>query len=458
VKDPEINGLPPDILLVTIGTLGDVIPFIVVGRYLSERGLRVSVATHEHYRTKVESFGLVFKPLTAEGDLQQFVSHVDAWDPSRGAAVAVDKLIVPMLEPVYNLVEREAVGRKVLVLAHPHAFGARVVQDQHDILLWTLYPSAWLFQSVYTSQVYPRAKVALIGNAGRYRLFKRFIDWVIDKLLGEAALSPIVVIGLSQPMWLRRLARYLFTAWSDAMLAKPVNKLRHGYGLPPVKRILVDWCHSPQRVVGLFTPWYANPQSDWPPPHLLVGFAEGPSDLPVPEKLQVFLEGGERPVVFTFGSEKRSNSSVFAQGLEACRRLGLRAVFISPDIADLPAELPASVFHGSYAPFDYLFDHAACVVHHAGMGTAAAAMRAGVPQLLVPFTYDQPDNAARLRRIGVAEVLAPRAFDSENLAEMIKRLTGSEITRDNCAHVKRLMLEGPKLDLLVDEIMELGKL
>src|SRR5262249_43209266 len=92
--------------------------------------------------------------------------------------------------------------------------------------------------------------------------------------------------------------------------------------------------------------------------------------------------------------------------------------------------LPPSVRHLTYAPLGKLLPGAAALVHHGGIGTSAAALAAGVPQLLIPFAHDQPDNAARLCRLGVAETLRrPRARD---MAGALERLLGSQEVARSC--------------------------
>nr|WP_158651779.1 nucleotide disphospho-sugar-binding domain-containing protein [Marinobacterium profundum] len=435
----------------TIGTLGDVLPFMVIGRHLQQQGLQVTIATHEHYRDKAVAYGLAFEPI-AETDLQQFTAHEHAWHPELGVSVAVDKLLLPMLEPVFELTQRLALGRNILTLAHPHALGARVAQDLHKFPLWTLYPSAWLFQSIFARQAYPRVRISSADAQGRTPVQYRLLDWLADRVMGDAASKPGILIGRKKPLWLRRFARYMFQHVSDQMLAAAVNHLRQRVGLPSIRGVLTNWCHSPQKAVGLFPSWYAKPQADWPQHHLLSGFIEARSSAPLPHDLQAFLTAGDAPVVFTFGSEKMDNQSGFKAAASACRSLGMRAVFISADDADVPAEQTGDIFFVRFAPFDTLFKHASCVVHHGGMGTAAAALRAGIPQLLVPFSYDQPDNAARLRALGVGVTLAPAMFDREHLVEQIQLLLTSAEIKDNCRRYAESIRNDTALDVIAHEI------
>ena len=88
------------------------------------------------------------------------------------------------------------------------------------------------------------------------------------------------------------------------------------------------------------------------------------------------------------------------------------------------------VVHREYVPLGMLLPRAAALVHHGGIGTAAAALEAGVPQLVTPFAHDQFDNAARLCRLGVAASL--RRLQAEPIAAALDRLLSSEMVRARC--------------------------
>ena len=91
--------------------------------------------------------------------------------------------------------------------------------------------------------------------------------------------------------------------------------------------------------------------------------------------------------------------------------------------------------HADYAPFSEVFPKAACVVHHGGIGTSAQAMRAGVPQLVMPLAYDQADNGTRMKRLGVARLLFPKRFRGPAVAEQLKSLTRDEKVKQTARQV-----------------------
>ena len=78
-----------------------------------------------------------------------------------------------------------------------------------------------------------------------------------------------------------------------------------------------------------------------------------------------------------------------------------------------------------YAPHAALFPRAAAVVHHGGIGTTAAALRAGRPMLVVPHAHDQPDNAFRAEKLGVARVLDARRYRADRAADHLRALLGA---------------------------------
>ncbi|MFH5821234.1 glycosyltransferase [Georgenia sp. AZ-5] len=102
-------------------------------------------------------------------------------------------------------------------------------------------------------------------------------------------------------------------------------------------------------------------------------------------------------------------------------------------VHQLPSTLPPDVLHVGWTPLARLLPRTAGLVHHGGIGTLAHAIRAGVPQLIVPFAHDQPDNANRVRALGIAERLDRRRFTAERAARALDGLLGDVQVRARCA-------------------------
>ena len=103
-------------------------------------------------------------------------------------------------------------------------------------------------------------------------------------------------------------------------------------------------------------------------------------------------------MVFVAGSGNRQATRFFSAAVEACHRLGCRGMLLTRYAEQCPQRLPPGVRHFDYAPLSHVLPRAAALVHHGGIGTAAQGLASGRPQLVMPMTFDQPDNASRLVR------------------------------------------------------------
>src|SRR5262249_31774015 len=156
--------------------------------------------------------------------------------------------------------------------------------------------------------------------------------------------------------------------------------------------------------------------------------------------------------------------------LAGTQRLGRRAVVLTPHREQVPAPLPAGALWLPYVPLAALLPRAAALVHHGGIGTTAEALRAGVPQVIVPLAYDQFDNAARWAcdrcdRAGGVAALAAGAREAGGTAgarpraraRTRGRLLDSADVRAGCARVAALAAAdaardlGAEVERLLDE-------
>jgi UDP:flavonoid glycosyltransferase YjiC (YdhE family) len=228
----------------------------------------------------------------------------------------------------------------------------------------------------------------------------------------------------------------------DPLLAPAINEFRATLGLPPIKRVIGAWGHSPDRLIGLFPPWYAG-AVDWPTQFRHAGFVRFDQSVssPLPPEVEAFLKAGEPPIAFSFGSAMRTGKPYFEAAVEACRLLGRRGLFLAKGREQIPDPLPPTVLHADYAPFSLVFPRSAAIVHHGGIGTCAQALAAGVPQLVMPLSFDQPDNARRLERLGVGSRIWPKHFNGKRIAVELFALLDSPATIMRCKDVKELAEE-----------------
>ena len=227
--------------------------------------------------------------------------------------------------------------------------------------------------------------------------------------------------------WLRRIAGIVSWGWW-----KPLRQMRTEFGLSRGQNALFEGKASPLLDLALFSAVLQSPQPDWPASTVQCGFPfyeEADGQRLFPEAVKEFLANGEAPIVFTLGSSAvHAADDFYLESARAAEKLGRRALLLLGKNAP-PPDLPPSILAWDYLPFAQVFPHAALVVHQGGAGTTAQALRVGRPMLIVPFAFDQEDNAARMVRLGVARTLSRRNYRAAKVVAELSWL----LTNPDCA-------------------------
>jgi len=195
-----------------------------------------------------------------------------------------------------------------------------------------------------------------------------------------------------------------------------LNEHRARFGLPPVDDVR-DYVHTSR-------PWLAADPTLAPWPGDYSVFQPGAwmirDDRPLAPEIEMFLDAGDPPVYFGFGSVRapRELSRVM---IESARAVGRRAI-LSRGWAELSLidDAPDCLAIGEVNQ-RALFQRVAAVVHHGGAGTTTAAARAGAPQVVIPQHYDQHYFAARMEQLGVGVAHSPPTPTTETLAAALRR-------------------------------------
>jgi rhamnosyltransferase subunit B len=202
----------------------------------------------------------------------------------------------------------------------------------------------------------------------------------------------------------------------------------------------------------LFPDWFAPPQPDWPKNLLQWDFPleDMAAERPLDDALAKFLAEGEKPVLFTAGTGHFHAEAFFATAAKLVSELGCRAIFITPKTDQVPRDLPAGVLVSAYAPFSLLLPRARAFVHHGGIGTTSQCLAAGLPQLVVPMSLDQPDNADRVKRFGVGLSISHGRFTVERALPLLRRCLEDDTLREKASAYAMRMRERRAPDVLMD--------
>jgi rhamnosyltransferase subunit B len=378
------------VLFSTFGSYGDVHPYLAIGLELRKLGHEAGIATSAGYREKIEGVGLTFVSVRPDVKVEDPELIRYFFDRVRGTERVVRAMASVVRETYEDTLA--AAHNFDLIVTHPLSFAA-VLAAQKLRLPWV---STVLAPASFVSACDPPIPAPLPGI-------------VKVRTLGSAAMRLTF-----------RLLMLTTLGWTQ-----PVAELRREIGLAPGGNPLFEGSHSPDLVLALFSKAFAKPQPDWPRQTVVTGFPfyHEPLSGMAPE-LAAFLDAGPPPVVFTLGSSAvMAAGDFYSASLQAVERVNARALFLTgPSPQGLPARLPPSVLAWPYAPHEQVFPRASAIVHQAGIGTTAQALRSGRPILAVPFAHDQFDNAERACRLGVGLTIPRHRYTERAAAQALARL------------------------------------
>ena len=395
------------IVLTTFGSLGDLHPYMAIALELQQRGHHPVIATSEIYRAKISDAGLAFHAVRPDlpplADAGEIIAKVMA--ARTGPEYLFKNLLMPHLRENYQDLS-EAVRGTDLLVSHLVTFAGPVVAEKTGVpwVSSVLAPiSLW---SAHDPPVLP----------------------TVPGLAFTRSFGPSFNRGLMQ------LGRRVSASW-----VAPVQKLRTELGLPRGRHPLFEGQHSPDLVLALFSATLAAPQPDWPPHTKITGFPfyDRRDQSGMAPGLARFLDAGPPPIVFTLGSSAVFDAgSFFEVSIAAAQQLGQRALLLIGDDSNLHYRvLPPGIAAFDYAPYSEIFPRAAAIVHQGGVGTTGQAMRAGKPMLVMPYSHDQPDHAARMTRLRIGLSIARHRYTTARAAAALGKLLSDPRFAKNAAEI-----------------------
>jgi rhamnosyltransferase subunit B len=382
-------------LLVALGSLGDLHPFMAVGHALQTMGHWVGIASFTDYQQRITQAGFTFYPVHTGGlsvTHSQTVAYV--MDLKKGGQRLMTEFVFPYIQSQYADV------MAATQQAQPHA----------------LFSSELAYATPLLSEL-----TGIPWFSGTLQPLAFWSDY-------DAPLLPGI------PAWLTQHALPCVKAgasWQCNRWAKPWHLLRQQLGLPPTGEPVIQHKWSKHGVLALFDAAFAPHQPDWPTQTVQTGFAFLPQQPPTQavQAAMAFCQQGSPPLVVTLGSAAvHAGHGFYATLFAVLQQHGHRALVLTGQNT-VPNPLPEHIHTIAYAPHEQVFPFGRLIVHQGGVGTTAQALRAGVPSLVVPFSHDQPDNAHRLDKLGVGQVLPRQKVTTHSLAAALALPMAAQQTR-----------------------------
>jgi rhamnosyltransferase subunit B len=362
-------------ILLTKGTWGDLVPFLAVGRALKHRGHSVTLVTHAPYETLVVQAGLKFAAIDTQEEFSAFIADGHLLNTPNGIPKFFRKHYL-------NRVEREY--RLLLSLASTT-------------------------QSIFVA---------------------RHMYGLADLLAHERIGVPIVRLYLSVAQ-LR--ARFLVTELCRTALHSDIQRARTllGFGNIPNDP---DWSCSAAAHIVAWPEWFFAKSQQWPSNSFTVGFLvdDETEGGPVPSQAATILDSHLNSILVTAGTGMFLGKQFYDNILRACASLPCNILLTGHRPDEFLVNRPINVQWFQHLPFASVMPRVVAVVHHAGAGTFARSLMAGVPQLLLPYGGDRTDTAARGEALGIGRMLLPSQWHSDAIIHALDEVLNSPNIRDRC--------------------------
>ena len=389
-----------DVVVTAPGSLGDVNPMLKIARRLHVAGCNVTFLAAERYLHLAERAGLSCRSLVAEEEFKTLAGNASLWHPRRGVRLIFERAVGDFLVKHYRWLEQNFAPESTVLISHILDFAGRVFRDKYPSChLATVLPAPALIRSMLDPP----------------RLSSYF--W-----------EPIL------PRWTLPFLYRAADVYVDSFALPAINRLREEIGLEPVRRLLDQWCWSPDRVLGCFPTWFSVPEQERMPQLLHLGFPLADSEDVVrdeqKEKLAAVLQqfSGRKPIVFAPGTAHEHAKYFLTCAANACDGTGRCGILISSKADQVPQDqLGDSLVTADYLPFSRLLPHCSAIVHHGGVGTTSQALAAGIPQVVLPMAFDQFDNAKRVQKLGCGVSLPMRKISTAKLTGLLDRASQLDV-------------------------------
>ncbi len=391
------------ITILTVGTRGDVQPYIALAKGLQSAGYTVKVASGTNFESFVRDNGVDFAPLRAD--------YFDLMDTPEGQALKSGnpiRVMQNMKTTVFPLM------RRMFDDSWTAAQGSDAVIFHPKVLIGGHIAEALNIPAMIAATVplmHPTSAFPAPGMVGR-------------------SLGPFNKMTYSAVSMISAPFKGMIQEWRRDLLklapqSKVVNGFKmHGRTLPTL------YCYS-SHVLPV--------PSDWDDTAHVTGywFLDGATQWQPPADLKAFLADGSAPVYVGFGSMVANDPQRTTQiVIEALQKSGQRGLIASGWGGLKETDLPSTIYRLKEAPHDWLFPQMAAVVHHGGAGTVAAGLRAGKPTVICPFIADQPFWGSVIQQAGAGPAPIPqKKLTVDNLAAAIHIAATDDSMRRKAAQI-----------------------
>jgi len=408
------------IVIVTLGTLGDIFPFISLAKIFIDK--EIVFITNPFYKKIIIENGFKFHPLGKYDEMVSLLNDKGLWCEKKGFNSIWRHLASKNIDTVIDFISKISAQKEIILFSGLITFpiAASAKENNKNIKVVMCYLSPSNIRSNFDSINIGNLKIPASYPS---HLKKRVFDWVDRNYFDIDTISDI-------------------------------NSSRKRIDLEPIYNFIPFVQNSADLYLTLFPHWLSSPKPDWPKPLLEIGFlfqelnAQDFNN----DNLENFLIEKKSPILFTFGSGNSQETNFFRIAYEVVRKLNKNAIFLTKTLLPNSIKKSENIFVLKYFPIEFLLNRCSLIVHHGGIGTLATAIKFAIPQLIIPTSHDQFCNARIINELEIGEKLAYEELDVEKLLFKLNQIAQSSKFKSNSISfsekIKLTTNQGPFLDAL----------
>lgn len=397
------------VTMLTLGSRGDVQPYVALGQGLIKKGHEVTICTGESFRDFVESCGIRF--FKASADFMAILSTDEGKALFEGGGKNIFKtmkyakeVINPLFRSTFDDFYKASLGSDVIIY-HPKAMVAGDIADHIGAKSICMSP----VPIIYPIKEFPNLGAFPTKNFGGF----------LNKLT------------------------YLPVKYSDSAFMKEINDFRATTLGASSRKVGKYGEFDKMNILYPISRCLFENVKSWENHVLLSGFLYmDNSSEQIDESVLEFLDNGESPWVISFSSMPLKQPERFRDIIvETVSKRNERAIIIIGN-SGMSFTDHDNILYIKSIPHRFIFTKARGIIHHGGIGTTAEALLSGAPQHIVPFNVDQPFWADRLVKLGLMNnIYMENDINTETLNRMLSNMMRDEIIAKSLQMKKQIEFE-----------------